>query len=99
MRKVWGSGSTPCRNRRPQGNHRARLIVLVAQQANFFNYLDGFVEPAPAIVILAREPTRVHHLFVAPEFRRRGVAAKLREREKANAFASEDALPMRLSAY
>lgn len=98
MRKVWESGSTPCRNRWPPGNHRARLTVLIAQQANFFNYLDWFVEPTLAVVILVRETTRVHHLFVAPEFHRRGVAAKLRERAKANAFASEDALPMRLSA-
>ena len=59
----------------------------------------GFVEPTLAIVILVREPTRVHHLFIAPEFQRSGVAAKLPKRAMANAFASEDALPMRLSAY
>lgn len=53
-----------------------------------FNYLVAFLGPALAGVIAVRDRTHVHHLFVAPEFHRQGLAAKLWERAKADALAS-----------
>lgn len=53
-----------------------------------FNYLVAFVGPKLAGVIAVRDTTHVHHLFVASEFHRNGVAAKLWGRAKANALAS-----------
>ena len=53
-----------------------------------FNYLVGFVGQSLAGVIALRDTTHVHHLFVAPEFHRQGVAAKLWGRAKVDAIAS-----------
>jgi GNAT superfamily N-acetyltransferase len=53
-----------------------------------FNYLVGLVGQALAGVLAVRDTTHVHHLFVAPEFHRKGLAAKLWERAKADALAS-----------
>lgn len=47
-----------------------------------------FVGKALAGVIAVRDTTHIYHLFVMPEFHRKGVAAKLWERAKANALAS-----------
>ena len=52
------------------------------------NYLVGLLGPVLAGVIAMRDITHVHHLFVAPEFHRKGLAAKLWERAKADALAS-----------
>ena len=53
-----------------------------------FNYLVALLGQALAGVISVRDTTHVHHLFVAPEFHRKGLAAKLWERAKADALAS-----------
>lgn len=53
-----------------------------------FNYLVGFVGQALVGVIALLNTTHVHHLFVVPEFHRKGVAANLWERAKADALAS-----------
>ena len=47
----------------------------------------GFVGRVLVGVIAIRDTTHVHHLFVAPEFRRQGVAAKLWEHAKKDAIA------------
>ena len=52
-----------------------------------FNYLVGFVGQVIAGVIAVRDTTHVHHLFVAPEFHRKGLAAKLWEHAKVDALA------------
>lgn len=53
-----------------------------------FNYLLGFVGQTLAGIIAVRDTTHVHHLFVAPEFHRQGVATKLWGHAKAEALAS-----------
>lgn len=53
-----------------------------------FNYLVGLLGPTLVGVIAVRDITHIHHLFVAPEFHRKGLAAKLWERAKADALAS-----------
>ena len=53
-----------------------------------FNYLVGYQGPALAGVIAVRDTTHVYHLFVAPEFQRKGLAAELWQRAKADALAS-----------
>ena len=53
-----------------------------------FNYLVGFMDQSLAGVIALRDTTHVHHLFVASEFHRMGIAAKLWEHAKAGAIAS-----------
>jgi GNAT superfamily N-acetyltransferase len=53
-----------------------------------FNYLVGFMGQTLAGVIALRDTTHVHHLFVAPEFHRQGVAARLWQRAKSDAIAS-----------
>ena len=53
-----------------------------------FNYLAGFVGQTLAGVIAVRDTTHVHHLFVAPEFQRKGLAGKLWARAKADAVSS-----------
>jgi GNAT superfamily N-acetyltransferase len=50
-----------------------------------FNYLVAYSGPTLAGVIAVRDLQHVHHLFVAPEFHRRGIAARLWERAKADA--------------
>ena len=66
-----------------------------------FNYLVGFVGRTLVGVIALRDTTHVHHLFVAPEFHRQGVAAKLWERAKTDAIASgnKDGFSVRSSEY
>jgi GNAT superfamily N-acetyltransferase len=66
-----------------------------------FNYLVGFVGRALAGVIALRDTTHVHHLFVASEFHRQGVAAKLWERAKANAISlgNKEGFSVRSSEY
>lgn len=53
-----------------------------------FNYLVGFMGEALAGVIAVRDITHVHHLFVAPEFQRNGLATKLWEHAKSEALMS-----------
>ena len=66
-----------------------------------FNYLVGFVGQALAGVIALRDTTHIHHLFVAPEFHRQGVAAKLWEHAKADAIAlgNKESFSVRSSEY
>lgn len=66
-----------------------------------FNYLVGFLGQALAGVIALRDTTHVHHLFVAPEFHRQGVAAKLWEHAKADAIAqgNKESFLVRSSEY
>lgn len=66
-----------------------------------FNYLVGFVGRALVGVIALRDTTHVHHLFVAPEFHRQGVAAKLWEHAKAEAIAlgNKESFSVRSSEY
>ena len=66
-----------------------------------FNYLVGFVGQALAGVIALRDTTHVHHLFVAPEFHRQGIAAKLWEHAKADAIAlgNKESFSVRSSEY
>lgn len=52
-----------------------------------FNYLVALVKGVLAGVVAVREARHVHHLFVAPEFHRKGLAAKLWERAKVDALA------------
>lgn len=53
-----------------------------------FNYLVGFWGQTLAGVIAVRDTRHVHHLFVAPAFHRKGLAAKLWARAKADALAA-----------
>jgi len=62
--------------------------ILGTIEDSKFDYLVGNVEQTLAGVIAVRDTTHVHHLFVAPEFHRRGVATTLWDRAKANALAS-----------
>lgn len=66
-----------------------------------FNYLVGFVGQTLAGVIAMRDTTHVHHLFVAPEFHRKGLATKLWARAKADALASgnKEGFSVRSSEY
>lgn len=66
-----------------------------------FNYLVGCVGRALAGVIALRDTTHIHHLFVAPEFHRQGVATKLWERAKADAIAlgNTEGFSVRSSEY
>ena len=66
-----------------------------------FNYLVGFVGQTLAGVIAVRNTTHVHHLFVAPEFHRKGLAARLWARAKTDALASgnKEGFSVRSSAY
>ena len=66
-----------------------------------FNYLVCFVGQTLAGVIAVRDITHVHHLFVAPEFHRKGLAAKLWARAKADALASgnKEGFSVRSSEY
>lgn len=52
-----------------------------------YSYLVGFMGQTLAGVIALHDTTHVHHLFVAPEFHRQGVAAKLWQRAKTDAIA------------
>lgn len=47
----------------------------------------GFVGQVIAGVIVLRDRTHIHHLFVVPEFHHQGVATKLWEHAKADAIA------------
>lgn len=53
-----------------------------------YNYLAGFMAQTLAGVIAIRGSTHVHHLFVAPEFRRQGIASKLWAHAKADAISA-----------
>jgi len=53
-----------------------------------FNYLVGCVGQGLAGVIALRDATHVHHLFVAPEYHRQGVATRLWEHAKTDAIAA-----------
>lgn len=66
-----------------------------------FNYLVGFVGQALAGVIAVRDTMHVHHLFVAPEFHRKGLAAKLWARAKADALTAgnKEGFSVRSSEY
>lgn len=66
-----------------------------------FNYLAGFVGPTLAGIIAVRGTTHIHHLFVAPEFHRRGIAGKLWDRARADALASgnREGFSVRSSEY
>lgn len=66
-----------------------------------FNYLVGFVGQTLAGVIAVRDTTHVHHLFVAPEFHRKGLAAKLWAHAKADALTSgnKEGFSVRSSEY
>ena len=66
-----------------------------------FNYLVGLLGPTLAGVVAVRDMTHVHHLFVAPEFHRKGLATKLWERAKADALASgnKDGFVVRSSEF
>lgn len=66
-----------------------------------FNYLVGFLGQALAGVIALRDIKHVHHLFVAPEFHRQGVAAKLWGHAKAEAIAlgNKEGFSVRSSEY
>ena len=66
-----------------------------------FNYLTGVVGSTLAGVIALRDSTHVHHLFVAPECHRQGVAARLWARAKADAIAAgnSDGFSVRSSEY
>lgn len=70
-----------------------------------FNYLIALVKSVLAGVIAVCEETHVHHLFVAPEYQRQGIAAQLWQRAKSGALAvgnsdgfyvrsSKDAVPV-----
>ena len=47
-----------------------------------YNYLVAYSGRVLAGVIAMRDTTHIHHLFVAPEIHRQGVAARLWERAK-----------------
>ena len=66
-----------------------------------FNYLVGFLGQALAGVIVLRDTTHVHNLFVAPEFHRQGVASKLWGRAKADTIAlgNKESFSVRSSEY
>ncbi|MBI3547301.1 MAG: GNAT family N-acetyltransferase [Gammaproteobacteria bacterium] len=66
-----------------------------------FNYLVGFVGQTLAGVIALRDTTHVHHLFVAHEFHRQGVAARLWEQAKTDAIAlgNKKSFSVRSSEY
>ena len=73
---------SPCLAR-PSGHARVHPTAVCR-----FNYLAGFVGQTLAGVIAVRDTTHVHHLFVAPEFQRKGLAGKLWARAKADAVSS-----------
>lgn len=66
-----------------------------------FNYLVAFVGEALVGVVAVRDTMHVHHLFVAPEFHRKGLAAKLWTRAKADALAAgnKEGFSVRSSEY
>ena len=66
-----------------------------------FNYLVGFMGQSLAGVIALRDKTHVHHLFVAPEFHRLSVAAKLWGHAKADALTAgnEEGFSVRSSEF
>ena len=66
-----------------------------------FNCLVGFVGQALAGVIALRDATHVHHLFVAPECHRQGIATRLWECAKAAAIAggNKEGFSVRSSEY
>lgn len=66
-----------------------------------FNYLVGFVGHVIAGVVALRDTTHVHHLFVALEFHRKGLATKLWERAKADAlaFGNKEGFSVRSSEF
>lgn len=51
-----------------------------------FNYLIACADDTLAGVIGLRDASHVYHLFVAPEFQRRGIAGMLWQRAKADAM-------------
>ncbi len=53
-----------------------------------FKYFVALMGSALAGVIALRDTTHVHHLFVASEFHRQGIAAKLWEHAKADAIVA-----------
>lgn len=53
-----------------------------------FNYLAAYAGPVLAGVVAVRDTVHVYHLFVAPEFHRQGIAAKLWQRAKNDAIAA-----------
>ncbi len=53
-----------------------------------YNYLVASSGRVLAGVISVRDKTHVHHLFVAPDFHRQGVAMRLWERAKADAVSA-----------
>lgn len=66
-----------------------------------FNYLVALVKDVLAGVIAVCAATHVHHLFVAPEYQRQGVAAQLWQRAKSEALAAgnSDGFYVRSSEY
>lgn len=66
-----------------------------------FNYLAGFMGQTLAGVIAVRDSKHIHHLFVAPEFHRKGLAAKLWARAHAEALAAgnKEGFSVRSSEY
>lgn len=66
-----------------------------------FNYLVALVNGVLAGVVAVREATYVHHLFVALEYQRRGVAARLWWRAELDALAAgnRDGFYVRSSEY
>lgn len=66
-----------------------------------FNYLVALFGRVIAGVIAVRDTTHVHHLFVAPEFQRQGIAGQLWRRAESEAVAAgnNDGFFVRSSEY
>lgn len=66
-----------------------------------FNYLVALLGRVVAGAIAVRDATHVHHLFVAREFQRRGIATQLWSRAKSDALAARnsDGFYVRSSEY